>query len=60
MANETNDDRPYVRHDEIGRPLYSYNIPGGPYPKNLRPARVPKRSEYERGSAEDRAGNRGR
>jgi hypothetical protein len=42
-----------------GTPLRAYNIPGGPYPKNLPSVRIPKMSEYERGSAQDRAGNRG-
>ncbi len=44
---------------EWGTPMYSYNIPGGPYPKNLPSVRIPKKSDYERGSTEDRLGNRG-
>jgi hypothetical protein len=45
---------------ERGTPLRAYNIPGGPYPSDLPPVRVPRTAEYERGSAQDRLGNRGR
>lgn len=44
---------------EWGTPLRSYEIPGGLTPKKRPPVRVPKRSDYERGGSEDRAGNRG-
>lgn len=46
--------------DSRGVYLRSYMMRGGPYPWDLPKQELPKRSEYERGSAQDRAGNRGR
>lgn len=45
---------------EYGEPLREYSVPGGPLPKQREPIKTPKRSEYPRGSDEDRQGNRGR
>jgi hypothetical protein len=47
------EDNPPVRYDEQGRPLFSYNVPGGPLPADLPRVRVPKLAEFERGSAKD-------
>ena len=44
---------------EWGAPLHSYEIPGGLTPKQHLPVRLPKSSDYARGSTEDRLGNRG-
>jgi hypothetical protein len=44
---------------EWGTPFYSYQIPGCLTPKQRPPVQVPKRSDYERGSHQDRLGNRG-
>ena len=50
MADE---DNPPVRYDEQGRPLFAFNVPGGPYPKQMPKVRVPKQAEFERGAAKD-------
>jgi hypothetical protein len=61
MANDNTEHDPNAppRIDERGVPLYSRMIPGGLPPNQRPPVRVPKRAEYERGSAQDRLGNRG-